>query len=65
MLYDKLNSSDIKSKKLKNKPRVVRSGKGASKSSDKKSKRTKSMKRLKQTGHIDDAVTLLEDMMNS
>jgi hypothetical protein len=65
MLYDKLNSSDIKSKKLKNKPRVVRSGKGASKSSDKKSKRTKSMKRLKQTGHIDDAVTLLEDMFNS
>jgi len=65
MLYDKLNSSDVKSKKLKNKPRVVRSGKGMSKSADKKGKRTKSMKRLKQTGHIDDAVTLLEDMMNS
>ena len=65
MLYDKLNTSDVKSKKLKNKPRVVRSGKGMSKSADKKGKRTKSMKRLKQTGHIDDAVTLLEDMMNS
>ena len=65
MLYDKLNSSDVKSKKLKNKPRVVRSGKGASKSSEKRSTRDKSMKRLQQTGHVDDAAVLLEDMMNS
>jgi len=65
MLYDKLNASDIKSKKLKNKPRVVRSGKGASKSTEKRSVRAKSMKRLQQTGHVDDAAALLEDMMNS
>ena len=65
MLYDKLNASDIKSKKLKNKPRVVRSGKGASKSTEKRSIRAKSMKRLQQTGHVDDAAALLEDMMNS
>jgi len=65
MLYDKLNSSDVKSKKLKNKPRVVRSGKGASKSTEKRSSRAKSMKRLQQTGHVDDAAVLLEDMMNS
>ena len=65
MLYDKLNASDIKSKKLKNKPRVVRSGKGASKSTEKRSIRAKSMKRLQQTGHVDDAAVLLEDMMNS
>ena len=65
MLYDKLNSSDVKSKKLKNKPRVVRSGKGASKATEKRSIRAKSMKRLQQTGHVDDAAALLEDMMNS
>ena len=65
MLYDKLNASDIKSKKLKNKPRVVRSGKGASKSTEKRRIRAKSMKRLQQTGHVDDAAALLEDMMNS
>ena len=65
MLYDRLNSSDVTSKKLKNKPRVVRSGKGASKSTEKRSVRAKSMKRLQQTGHVDDAAALLEDMMNS
>jgi len=64
MLYDQLNSSDVKSKKLKNKPRVVRSGKGARKDDEKKSTRTKTMKRLRQTGHVDDAAAALEDILN-
>ena len=59
--YDALQKSDIKAKKLKNKPKVVRSGKGSTKKSDVKSKRIASMKRLKQTGRAEDAASLFED----
>ena len=62
--YDKMQSSDIKTKKLKNKPRVIRSGKGQSTSSSNKSKRTAQMKRLQGTGHVDDASALLEDFID-
>ena len=37
--YDQLQNSDVRGKKLKNKPRVIRSGTGGSKKSDSKSKR--------------------------
>ena len=53
----------IKAKKLKNKPKVVRSGKGSSKKSDSRIKRTKSMKRLQETGHVNDAIGLFEDFV--
>lgn len=59
--YDALQNSDVKAKKLKNKPKVVRSGKGSTKKSDAKSKRIASMKRLKQTGRAEDAASLFED----
>ena len=60
--YDALQNSDVKSKKLKNKPKVIRSGKGTNKKSDTvKSKRIASMKRLKESGHVDDSVSLFED----
>ena len=62
-MYDELQRSDVKSKKLKNKPRVIRGGKASSKNTEAKSKRTAKMKRLRQTGHVNDAATLLEDMM--
>jgi hypothetical protein len=65
MLYDEMNSSDVKSKKLKNKPRVVRSGKGVSRKDDSKRKRTSKMNRLQKSGHVDDAASILEDLMNS
>ena len=61
--YDELQRADVKTKKVKNKPRVVRSGKGSGKKEANKSKRIASMKRLQQTGHIDDAATLLEDFV--
>lgn len=64
MLYDRLQSSDIKEKKLKNKPRVVRTGKGINKKQSSKKVRATKMKRLQQSGHIDDAASLLEDMFN-
>jgi len=63
--YDQLQNSDVRGKKLKNKPRVIRSGTGGSKKSDSKSKRAAKMKRLQSTGHVDDAASILEDMFNS
>jgi hypothetical protein len=62
--YDALHKSDVKSKKLKNKPKVIRAGKGTNKKSDTaKAKRIASMKRLKESGHVDDSVTLFEDFV--
>ena len=61
--YDSLQNADVKSKKLKNKPKVVRSGKGKSKGEDNKVKRAAKMKRLQKSGHVDDAISILEDMM--
>ena len=62
--YDQIQNADLKTKKVKNKPRVVRSGKGTTRSDGSKKTRTAKMKRLQQSGHVDDAASLLEDMMN-
>ena len=62
--YDQLQNSDVKSKKLKNKPKVIRSGTGTTSKGTSKSKRAAKMKRLQSSGHVDDAVSILEDMMN-
>jgi hypothetical protein len=63
--YDALQNSDVKSKKLKNKPKVIRAGKGTNKKSDTaKAKRIASMKRLKESGHVDDSVSLFEDFVD-
>jgi hypothetical protein len=63
--YDQLQNSDVRGKKLKNKPGVIRSGTGGDKKADSKSKRTAKMKRLRSSGHVDDAASILEDMFNS
>ena len=62
--YDALQKADVKSKKVKNKPRVVLSGKGTSKKETTRSKRTAQMKRLQGSGHINDASALLEDFID-
>ena len=63
--YDALQKSDVKSKKLKNKPKVIRAGKGSNKKSDTaKAKRIASMKRLKESGHVNDSVALFEDFVD-
>ena len=62
--YDQLQNSDVKSKKLKNKPKVIRSGTGTTSKGTTKSKRAAKRKRLQSSGHVDDAVSILEDMMN-
>ena len=62
--YDALQSSDVKAKKIKNKPKVIRAGKGTNKKADTaKAKRIASMKRLKESGHVDDSVSLFEDFV--
>ena len=61
--YDAMQKADVKSKKLKNKPKVIRSGKGVTRNSTDKTKRTAQMKRLKQSGHIKDASALFEDFV--
>jgi hypothetical protein len=60
---DQRKVKTVKSKKIKNKPKVTRSGKGVQKSDSDKSKRTAQMKRLRETGHHRDAVSLLEDFI--
>jgi hypothetical protein len=65
MKYDALQSSNIREKKVKNKPKVMRSGKGVQKSEEAKTKRAAKMKRLQSTGHVDDAASILEDLFNS
>ena len=62
--FDALEKADVKSKKLKNKPKVIRSGKGKGRNSDSKSKIDAKMKRLKQSGRVDDAALLMEDFIN-
>jgi len=64
-LYDRLQKTDVKGKKLKNKPRVVRSGTGRDKTKETKQTRTTKMQRLRKTGHVDDAVTVLEGLMEN
>jgi len=61
--YDAMQNADVKSKKIKNKPKVIRAGKGRSSSGDSKSKRTAQMKRLKESGHVKDASALFEDFV--
>ena len=63
--YDALENADVKSKKQKNKPKVIRSGSGKTKGENSKSKRAAKMKRLQGSGHVDDAASILEDLFNS
>ena len=62
--YDDMQNSDVKSKKLKNKPSVIRAGTERSKKSGDKVKRTAQMKRLKQSGKVQDASALFEDFVD-
>ena len=61
--YDELQEANPKEKKLKKVPKVIRTGSPQKKSDSNKAQRNKSMKRLQQTGHIDDAISLFEDFV--
>ena len=53
--------NSVRSKKVKNKPKVVRSKAKVNKADTDKAKRAKQMKRLQQTGRAEDAAGLFED----
>ena len=61
--YDAMQKADVKSKKIKNKPKVIRAGKGRSSGDESKSKRTARMRRLQESGHVRDATSLFEDFV--
>ena len=63
-LYDELQGSDVKAKKLKNKPRVIRGWKGSTKTAEAKQKRTSQKNRLKKSGRVEDAAALFEDFID-
>ena len=63
MEYDAIMSSDLKAKKVKGKPRVIRSGQGvARKASGQKRQRSKHAT-LKKSGNVRDAAAVFEEMM--
>jgi len=64
MKFDKASSPSVVKKKVKNKPRVIRSGSQRTNSDADKTKRTAKMKRLQQSGRVDDAALLMEDFVN-
>ena len=65
MKYDKASSPDVVQKKVKNKPKVIRAGSARTKSDVGNQQRKTKMKRLRSSGHVDDAASILEDLFNS
>jgi len=61
--YDSLQNSDIKTKKVKRNPKVIRAGSPKSKGVSSAKKRTEKMNRLKGSGSAKDAASLLEDLL--
>ena len=56
---------EVRAKKVKNKPKVVKTKAKRGKAEASVSKRKEGMKRLRSTGHVDDAASLLEDLLKS
>ena len=56
---------EVRAKKVKNKPKVVPAKAKRAKSEAGVSKRREKMKRLQSTGKVDDAASLLEDLLTS
>jgi len=63
MKYDALDNGQIKDKKIRNKPRLVKSGTSRTKESANKKRRAAQINQLKETGSIRDAGKLLEDLL--
>ena len=60
MLYDQLKSADVKSKKVKGKPKVARPGRGVNKEDITKKQRADSINRLKRGGGLKEAADAFE-----
>lgn len=60
---DKKKANNVKTKKVKKNVKVVKSGKGIEKKASNKAVRQNKMKRLRESGHVNDAVGLFEDFV--
>ena len=56
---------EVRAKKVKNKPNVVKTKAKREKAEVSQGKRKAKLKRLRNTGHVDDAASLLEDLLKS
>ena len=56
---------EIRAKKVKNKPQVIKTKAKREKADIGKGKRKAKLQRLQKTGHVDDAASLLEDLLKS
>ena len=56
---------EVRAKKVKNKPKVVKTKAKREKAEVSQGKRKAKLKRLRNTGHVDDAASLLEDLLKS
>jgi len=63
MKYDALEGGDIKKKKIRNKPKLIKSGTSRTKDAADKKKRAAQAKRLKKSGSYKDAAKLMEDLI--
>ena len=63
MLYDQMQNANPKAKKLKGKPKVIRAGKGASRTQEQRDALKTKRNQLKNTGHVRDAAKIFEDFI--
>jgi hypothetical protein len=63
MKYDALQKADVKTKKLKNKPKMATSGTKRGKTDAARRRKAKLSDKLKQSGSAKDAARLLEDIL--
>jgi len=65
MLYDNLVKSKISKKKSKNVPKVTRPGSPATKGEISGDKVKAQRARLRKTGHVNDAKSVIESLLNN
>jgi len=63
MPYDEMQNANPKAKKLKGKPRVIRAGKGASRTQAQRDALKTKRNQLKNSGHVRDAAKVFEDFI--
>jgi hypothetical protein len=63
MKYDELDKGTVREKKVRNKPKLVKSGSSRTKEGVNRKKRAAQINQLKETGSYKDAAKLLEDLL--
>jgi len=63
MRYDELQKADVKTKKVRNRPKMAKPGARRAKSDAAKRRKAELSKKLKQSGGVQDAAKLLEDLI--